>query len=110
MWWRSPLTRLPRPHPFVVFLRSDSANRHILGCGPVTPKFEVGLEFCTIQIFIHQLVVAKKIQYIHTYKYKEIQQTRKSKEKKQKMQCASVHGNAPIAKFHHRLIAHKLSC
>jgi len=44
-----------------------------------------------IQIFIHQLVVAKKIQYIHTYKYKEMQQTRKNAKKKQKMQYASVH-------------------
>jgi len=34
MWWRGPLPRLRRPHPFVdFFLRSDLANRHILGCG-----------------------------------------------------------------------------
>jgi len=31
------------------------------------------------------------IQYIHTYKYKEKQQTRKKQGKK--MQCAKVHGN-----------------
>jgi len=33
MCWRGPLPRLPRPHPFVDVLRSDSANRHILECG-----------------------------------------------------------------------------
>jgi len=37
-------------------------------------------------------VVTKKIQYIHTYKYKEVQQTRKSKEKTKEIQRASVHG------------------
>jgi len=37
-----------------------------------------------LYIFIHQLVVAKKIQYIHTYKYKEIQQTRKKQGKNRK--------------------------
>ena len=50
MWWRGPLPHLPRPHPFVDFLGSDSANRHILGCGdpsggPTTPKFELWQDF-----------------------------------------------------------------
>jgi len=55
MWWRGPLPRLPRPHPFVDFLHSDSATRHILGCGdpgmgPMTPKFELGRDFCTVHL------------------------------------------------------------
>jgi len=55
MWWRGPLPRLPRPHPFVDFLRSDSANRHTLGrwdagVGPMTPKFEIGRDFCTAHL------------------------------------------------------------
>jgi len=38
----------------LIFLRSDSANCHILGCrdpgvGPITPKFELGRDFCTVQ-------------------------------------------------------------
>jgi len=49
------LLRLPRPHPFVDFLHSDSANGHILGCedpgvGLVTPKFELGRDFCTMHV------------------------------------------------------------
>jgi len=39
-------------------------------------------------------VVAKKIQYIHTYKYKEIQQTRKKQEKTKK--CNVCHVNVNI--------------
>jgi len=39
----------------LIFLRSDSANRHILGCGdpgmgPMTPKFELGRDFCTMHL------------------------------------------------------------
>jgi len=46
---------LPCPHPFVDFLHSDSANRHILGCGdpgmgPMTPKLKLGGDFCTVHI------------------------------------------------------------
>jgi len=40
-------------------------------------------------------VVAKKIQYIHTYKYKEIQQTRKKQEKNKK-KCNVCHVNVNI--------------
>jgi len=52
MWWRG---QLPPPHPFVDFLRSESANRHILGCGdpwvgPMTPKFEPRQDFCTVHV------------------------------------------------------------
>ena len=55
MWWRSPLPRLPRSHPFVDFLRSDSASRHILECGdpgvwPMTPSFELGRNFGTLHL------------------------------------------------------------
>jgi len=56
MWWRGPLPRLPRPHPFVDFFwRSDSAKRHILGCGDpgvrsVTPEFKLGQDFCTTHL------------------------------------------------------------
>jgi len=37
------------------FLCSDSAHRHILGCGdprmgPVTPKFELGRDFCAMHL------------------------------------------------------------
>jgi len=40
---------------FVDFLRSDSANRHIFGCGdpwvgPMTPRFELGQDFCTVHL------------------------------------------------------------
>jgi len=53
MWWHGPL---PRPHLFVAFcLRTDSGNRHIFGCenpgvGPMTPKFELGQDFCRVHL------------------------------------------------------------
>jgi len=39
----------------LIFLRSDSANRHILWCGdpgvgPLTLKFELGRDFCTMHL------------------------------------------------------------
>jgi len=50
--WRGPL---PRPHPFVDYLHSNSANRHILGCedpwvGPMIAIFELGWDFCTMHL------------------------------------------------------------
>ena len=55
MWWCGPLPRVPCPHAFVDFLRSDSANRHILGCGEprggaYDPKFELRRDFCTVHL------------------------------------------------------------
>ena len=56
MWWLGPLLHLPGSHAFVNFLRCDSANRHILGVwrprasGPMTPKFELGRDFCTMHL------------------------------------------------------------
>jgi len=54
MWWRGPL---PRHHiRLLIFcVVSDLANRHILGCGdpgmePITPKFELGGDFCTLDL------------------------------------------------------------
>jgi len=48
---------MPRPHPFVNFLHSELANRHILGCGdpgvgPMTPKLELGRHFCTMHLAV----------------------------------------------------------
>jgi len=39
----------------LIFLRNDSANRHILGCGeqevgPITPKFELERDVCTLHL------------------------------------------------------------
>jgi len=55
MWRRGLLPRLPGPHLFVDFLRSDSANCHILAygdprLGPMTHKFELGWDFCTMHL------------------------------------------------------------
>jgi len=59
MWWHGTLPRLPRQYPLVDFLRSDSAKRHILGCGdpevgPMSPndppKFELGRYFYTVHL------------------------------------------------------------
>ena len=55
MWWHGSQPRLPRPHLFVDFLRSDSVNCHILGCGdpgvgPMILKFELGWHFCIMHL------------------------------------------------------------
>jgi len=56
MWWRGTL---PRQYPLVDFLRSDSAKRHILGCGGPRggayvpkwpPKFELGRDFYAVHL------------------------------------------------------------
>jgi len=67
MWWCGPL---PRPHPFVDFLCGDSANCHILGCGntgvgPMTPKFELRWDFCTMYL-------TAKFHYHPTFKCSEV--------------------------------------
>ena len=41
----------------LVFLRSDSANCHIMVCGdpwvgPMTPRFELGQDFCTVHLTV----------------------------------------------------------
>jgi len=50
----------------MIFLRSESANRHILGRGDpgVTPKFELGRDFCTMYLtakFHHPRLIVRKL-------------------------------------------------
>jgi len=66
MWWHGPV---PRLYPFDDFLHTDSANRHILGCGdpsagPVIPKFELGRHVCTMLLtanFHHPHLIVPKL-------------------------------------------------
>jgi len=57
MWWCGPLPRLLRPHTFVEFFGVViQQTATFLGVrtqgpvGPMTPKFELGREFCTLHI------------------------------------------------------------